>query len=288
MRLPAQSRHAVVYARRGNKLGLPETEMFHGTCLPSRGDEYTWAAWFMPLADDAGVVVWRNLQICGDLAGGIEFERGRIVIQDCGKQDVENSGFFTAISASPLRWHFAGVSRRGGDVAVVIDGYVVPARGAAPYGKNEWDSWLFGASLGWGNVAIAYTAIYTEALGAEGLLRIWRGERVAGAAGEYAGDNFDPETLVWEDSSGNGRHARCFGGVPNCGCGPGGCNCAPASPERPRPLKLRVDELAKMAGAPVAPAPAPPGIPAWAVPAAAAAGLAAAVTAVVLRRRKAA
>ncbi len=143
---------------------------------------------------------------------------------------------------NPLVWHFAGVSRDGSSMVAVLDGVVVGRQSnLGTYSYTGTDSWLFGADLGtWSNVAIAYIAIYDKALSLDDLIAIYNGSRIPGAVGEYIGDNYDPTTGIWHDSSGNGNDAYPFCGSANCGCSPSGCNCSTCTSPSQLPYKAPI------------------------------------------------
>jgi hypothetical protein len=93
-------------------------------------------------------------------------------------------------------------------------------------------------------VAIAYIAIYDKALSLDDLVAIYNGSRIPGAVGEYIGDNYDPTTGIWHDSSGHGNDAYPFCGSANCGCSPSGCNCSSCTSPTQLPYKVQITTLA--------------------------------------------
>ena len=262
-KLPPQAKYAVFYVRENAQIPpqlgqFKPIPSFHGVALPTGADKYTWVAWFAFLSSNATTggdkVIWRNLQICGDNAGGIwRPQTGQLVIQDCGNSSSPNSGFSVGVTTNlnPLVWHYAGVSRDGSSMVAVIDGVVVARRSdLGTYSYTGTDSWLFGADLGFSNVAIAYIAIYDKALSLDDLVAIYNGSRIPGAVGEYIGDNYDPTTGIWHDSSGNGNDAYPFCGSSNCGCTPSGCNCSPCSSPTQLPYKAPITSAYIVALAP--------------------------------------
>ena len=252
IKLPPQANYAVFYVTDNAQVPFAPIQSFNGVALPTGADVYTWVAWFALLAPSVtpggDKVIWRNLQVCGNNAGGIWVPTvSQISILDCGNSSSSNSGFSTSGGAYgnylhyPLVWHFAGVSRNGSSAVAVIDGQVVGQwSNLGTYSYTGTDSWLFGAGLGNFNVAIAYIAIYTEALSLDDLLAIYNGARISGAVGEYIGDNYDSSSGVWYDSSGNGNNANCYYGSANCGVSPSGTTCTPCTSTTPTPYKVPI------------------------------------------------
>jgi len=259
IKLPPQANYAVFYVTDNAQVPFAPIQSFHGVALPTGADVYTWVVWFASLSPGGNgwnwvnnspysgnnMVIWRNLGVCSNNAGGIWIPTGsQIQILDCGNSSSSNSGFSANGGAYgnyityPMVWHFAGVSRNGSLAVAVIDGQVVGQwsnLGTFSYTGTDW--WLFAADLGgWSNVAIAYIAIYTEALSLDDLLAIYNGARIPGAVGEYIGDNYDSSSGVWYDSSGNGNDANCYYGSANCGA----TNCAPCTSTTPTPYKVPI------------------------------------------------
>ena len=260
IKLPPQANYAVFYVRYNAQVPFAPIQSFHGVALPTGADVYTWVAWFATLSpggngwvwvnntpsSGGNFVIWRNLQVCNNYAGGIWFTPS-VSINDCGYGYNTGSvtgnfgvsgGAYGNYNLYPMVWHFAGVSRNGSSAVAVIDGQVVGQwsnLGTYSYTGTDW--WLFGADLGnWSNVAIAYIAIYTEALSLDDLLAIYNGARIPGAVGEYIGDNYDSSSGVWYDSSGNGNNANCYYGSANCGA----TNCTPCTSTTPTPYKVPI------------------------------------------------
>jgi len=262
--LPPQAKYAVFYVRYNAQVPFAPIQSFHGVALPTGADVYTWAAWFATLSPGgnswywptntpvggSNFVIWRNL-VCGNYAGGIWFTPS-LQILDCGYGFNTGQGYTGSLGVSggaygnynlyPMVWHFAGVSRNGSSAVAVIDGQVVGQwSNLATYSYTGTDSWLFGAdNAWWGSVAIAYIAIYTEALSLDDLLAIYNGARISGAVGEYIGDNYDSSSGVWYDSSGNGNNANCYYGSSNCSVSPSGTTCTPCTSTTPTPYKVPI------------------------------------------------
>ena len=275
-KLPPQAKYAVFYVRENAQVPAQLGQFkpipsFHGVALPTGADKYTWVVWFASLAPggagwdwgsnkptNGSSVIWRNLQVCGDHAGGIVISSGQVLISDCGSgystgKVVGNYTVGGYTNLNPLVWHFAGVSRDGSSVVAVLDGVVVGRQSnLGTYSYTGTDSWLFGADLGnWSNVAIAYIAIYDKALSLDDLIAIYNGARIPGAVGEYIGDNYDPTTGIWHDSSGHGNDANPFCGSANCGCSSSGCNCSTCSSPTQLPYKVQITTLPLLALPPI-------------------------------------
>ena len=263
IKLPPQAKYAVFYVRPNAQVPFAPIPSFHGVALPTGADVYTWVAWFATLSpggngwnwvtntpsSGGNFVIWRNTQVCNNYAGGIWFTPS-VSINDCGYGYNTGSvtgnfgvsgGAYGNYNLYPMVWHFAGVSRNGSSAVAVIDGQVVGQwSNLGTYSYTGTDSWLFGADLGNSNVAIAYIAIYTEALSLDDLIAIYNGARIPGAVGEYIGDNYDSSSGVWYDSSGNGNNANCYYGSSNCSVSPSGTNCTPCTSTTPTPYKVPI------------------------------------------------
>ena len=265
IKLPPQANYAVFYVRPNAQVPFAPIQSFHGVALPTGADVYTWVAWFATLSPGgngwywptntpvggSNFVIWRNGLVCGNYAGGIWFTPS-LQILDCGYGFNTGQGYTGSLGVSggaygnynlyPMVWHFAGVSRNGSSAVAVIDGQVVGQwSNLATYSYTGTDSWLFGAdNAWWGSVAIAYIAIYTEALSLDDLLAIYNGARISGAVGEYIGDNYDSSSGVWYDSSGNGNNANCYYGSSNCSVSPSGTTCTPCTSTTPTPYKVPI------------------------------------------------